>query len=171
MNIHALLISRFSQALSDMGINNAPIPVARSGRPEFGEYQFNGAMALAKQLKQKPRDIATSILEHVKLEDVASKLEIAGPGFINIHLADSWLAQQCQQALEDTRSGIPAQDAQTVVVDYSSLTWPKKCTLVTCVPPLLVTRWLNCWNFLATRLSVRTTWATGALSLVCCWRT
>ena len=120
MNIHALLISRFSQALSDMGINNAPIPVARSGRPEFGEYQFNGAMALAKQLKQKPRDIATSILEHVKLDDVASKLEIAGPGFINIHLADSWLAQQCQQALEDTRSGIPAQDAQTVVVDYSS---------------------------------------------------
>ena len=120
MNIHALLISRFSQALSDMGITDAPIPVARSGRPEFGEYQFNGAMALAKQLKQKPRDIAGIILEHVKLDDVASKLEIAGPGFINIHLADNWLAQQCQQALEDARSGIPSQDAQTVVVDYSS---------------------------------------------------
>ena len=99
MNIHALLISRFSQALSDMGITDAPIPVARSGRPEFGEYQFNGAMALAKQLKQKPRDIAGIILEHVKLDDVASKLEIAGPGFINIHLADNWLAQQCQQAV------------------------------------------------------------------------
>ena len=120
MNIHALLISRFSQALSDMGITDAPVPVARSGRPEFGEYQFNGAMALAKQLKQKPRDIATSILEHVKLDDVASKLEIAGPGFINIHLADNWLAQQCQQALEDNRSGIPAQAPQIVVVDYSS---------------------------------------------------
>lgn len=103
-----------------MGISDAPVPVARSGRPEFGEYQFNGAMALAKTLKQKPRDIAQQILEQVKLDDVASKLEIAGPGFINIHLRDDWLAEQCNAALDDARVGIPAQEAQTVVVDYSS---------------------------------------------------
>ena len=103
-----------------MGISDAPVPVARSGRPEFGEYQFNGAMALAKTLKQKPRDIAQQILEQVKLDDVASKLEIAGPGFINIHLRDDWLAEQCNVALDDARVGIPAQQPQTVVVDYSS---------------------------------------------------
>ena len=103
-----------------MGISDAPVPVARSGRPEFGEYQFNGAMALAKTLKQKPRDIAQQILEQVKLDDVASKLEIAGPGFINIHLRDDWLAEQCNAALDDARVGIPAQQPQTVVVDYSS---------------------------------------------------
>ncbi len=103
-----------------MGISDAPVPVARSGRPEFGEYQFNGAMALAKTLKQKPRDIAQQILEQVKLDDVASKLEIAGPGFINIHLRDDWLADQCNAALDDARVGISAQQAQTVVVDYSS---------------------------------------------------
>ncbi|HBY38107.1 arginine--tRNA ligase [Marisediminitalea aggregata] len=120
MNIHALLISRFSEALTSMGISDAPVPVARSGRPEFGEYQFNGAMALAKTLKQKPRDIAQQILEQVKLDDVASKLEIAGPGFINIHLRDDWLAEQCNAALDDARVGIPAQQPQTVVVDYSS---------------------------------------------------
>ncbi|WP_370164127.1 arginine--tRNA ligase, partial [Marisediminitalea sp.] len=120
MNIHALLISRFSEALTSMGISDAPVPVARSGRPEFGEYQFNGAMALAKTLKQKPRDIAQQILEQVKLDDVASKLEIAGPGFINIHLRDDWLAVQCNAALDDARVGIPAQQPQTIVVDYSS---------------------------------------------------
>ncbi len=103
-----------------MGISDAPVPVARSGRPEFGEYQFNGAMALAKTLKQKPRDIAQQILEQVKLDDVASKLEIAGPGFINIHLRDDWLAVQCNAALDDARVGIPAQQPQTIVVDYSS---------------------------------------------------
>ena len=54
MNIHALLVSRFSEALDKLGAENAPVPVARSSRPEFGEYQFNGAMALAKQLRQKP---------------------------------------------------------------------------------------------------------------------
>lgn len=120
MNIHALLISRFTQALEKMGISDAPVPVARSGRPEFGEYQFNGAMALAKKLKQKPRDIAAAILEQVSLDDVASKLEIAGPGFINIHLSDSWLAEQCQRAKMSERAGIAEQTSKTVVVDYSS---------------------------------------------------
>ena len=50
MNIHALLVNRFTEALQEMGVENAPVPVSRSARPEFGEYQFNGAMALAKQL-------------------------------------------------------------------------------------------------------------------------
>ena len=103
-----------------MGISDAPVPVARSGRPEFGEYQFNGAMALAKTLKQKPRDIAQQILEQVKLDDVASKLEVAGPGFINVHLSDSWLANQCELALHDPRMGVAKDSQQTIVVDYSS---------------------------------------------------
>ncbi len=120
MNIHALLVSRFSEALTEMGIENAPTPVSRSARPEFGEYQFNGAMALAKQLKQKPRDIAEKIVETVKLSDVADKLEVAGPGFINVHLSDSWLANQCELALHDPRLGVAKAPEQTVVVDYSS---------------------------------------------------
>lgn len=120
MNIHALLINRFSEALETMGVENAPIPVSRSARPEFGEYQFNGAMALAKQLRQKPRDIAQKIVEIVKLDDVASKLEVAGPGFINVHLNNEWLANQCELALHDPRIGVAKSPAQTVVVDYSS---------------------------------------------------
>ena len=120
MNIHALLINRFSEALESMGVENAPIPVSRSARPEFGEYQFNGAMALAKQLRQKPRDIAEKIVEIVKLDDVASKLEVAGPGFINVQLNNEWLANQCELALHDPRIGVAKSPAQTVVVDYSS---------------------------------------------------
>ncbi|AXR05839.1 arginine--tRNA ligase [Salinimonas sediminis] len=120
MNIHALLVSRFKQALEALDAGDAPIPVSRSARPEFGEYQFNGAMALAKKLKQKPRDIAEQIVAKVKLDDVAEKLEIAGPGFINIHLSDRWLANQCELAVHDPRLGVAKQPTQTVVVDYSS---------------------------------------------------
>lgn len=120
MNIHALLVNRFSEALQKMGVENAPIPVSRSARPEFGEYQFNGAMALAKQLRQKPRDIAEKIVEIVELDDVSSKLEVAGPGFINIHLSDEWLASQCETSLADPRLGIAKSDEQNIVVDYSS---------------------------------------------------
>ncbi len=120
MNIHALLVSRFTEALEKLGVEDAPVPVTRSARPEFGEYQFNGAMALAKQMKQKPRDIAEKILDAVTLNDVAEKLEIAGPGFINIHLKDAWLANQCELALHDPRLGIAKAPQQNVVVDYSS---------------------------------------------------
>ena len=65
MNIQQELVQRFTQAVAKLGEHDAPIPLSRSTRPEFGEYQFNGAMALAKRLKQKPRDIADKILEAV----------------------------------------------------------------------------------------------------------
>ena len=120
MNIHHLLSARFTQAIQAMGIEDAPIPISRSTRPDFGEYQFNGAMALAKKLKQKPRDIAEEILKHVDLQDLAEKLEIAGPGFINIHLRNDWLSQWCEKALSDPQLTVEKQQAQRVVVDYSS---------------------------------------------------
>ncbi|WP_412972827.1 arginine--tRNA ligase [Glaciecola sp. MF2-115] len=120
MNIHHLLSARFSQAIQAMGIEDAPIPLSRSTRPDFGEYQFNGAMALAKQLKQKPRDIAEQILANVELDDIASKLEVAGPGFINIHLKNDWLSQWCERALQDSKLTVEAHESKTIVVDYSS---------------------------------------------------
>ncbi len=120
MNIHHLLSARFTQAIQAMGIEDAPIPISRSTRPDFGEYQFNGAMALAKKLKQKPRDIAEEILKHVDLQDLAEKLEIAGPGFINIHLRNDWLSQWCEKALSDPQLTVEKQQVQRVVVDYSS---------------------------------------------------
>ncbi|MBU2879938.1 arginine--tRNA ligase [Aliiglaciecola lipolytica] len=121
MNLHTVLLDRFKAALVAIGApENAPAPLAKSTRPEFGEYQFNGAMALAKLLKQKPRDIAAKIVDAVELDDIAEKLEIAGPGFINIHLNPQWLATQLQTAFSDERLGVEKQEAKTVVIDYSS---------------------------------------------------
>lgn len=120
MNIHHLLSARFSAAIQGLGIQDAPIPISRSTKPDFGEYQFNGAMALAKQLKQKPRDIAEDILAKLELSDIASKLEVAGPGFINIHLNNEFLSQWCEKALLDEKLTIEAHAPKTVVVDYSS---------------------------------------------------
>ncbi|MBF7072455.1 arginine--tRNA ligase [Glaciecola sp. MH2013] len=120
MNIHHLLSERFTLAVQAMGIEDAAIPLSRSTKPDFGEYQFNGAMALAKRLKQKPRDIAQQILEHVSLDDVAEKLEIAGPGFINIYLKNDWLSAWCESALSDAKLTVSPHKRQRIVVDYSS---------------------------------------------------
>ncbi|HEY5789829.1 MAG TPA: arginine--tRNA ligase [Gammaproteobacteria bacterium] len=100
---------------------DCPPLVTPSTRPQFGEYQANGAMGAAKALGQKPRDLARAIVAALDLDGIASRVEIAGPGFINLHLDPAWLGARLGEAAGDPRLGVPLADpAQTVVVDYSS---------------------------------------------------
>jgi arginyl-tRNA synthetase len=121
MNLHTLLLARFQAALSAIGApEGTAAPLSRSTRVGFGHYQFNGAMALTKVLKQNPRDIAQKIVDAVELYDEVEKLEVAGPGFINIYFKPQWLAEQLQVANADSRLAIETEKQQTVVVDYSA---------------------------------------------------
>ncbi|KYJ86098.1 arginine--tRNA ligase [Sulfurovum riftiae] len=108
------------KAFEKAGIDETPIPVSEATKPEFGDYQFNGAMALSKKLGKNPREIATEILEHLDLSGILAKAEIAGPGFINLWLNDDWVAKACREACEDKRLGVAKKsDPIKVVVDYS----------------------------------------------------
>jgi arginyl-tRNA synthetase len=94
--------------------------VQPTGNPAFGDYQANLAMALGKQLGQKPRDLAQRIVDQLSTGDLIENVDIAGPGFINLTLADTALAQQTRQMLDDPRLDMPFADPQRhVVVDYS----------------------------------------------------
>ncbi|WP_018606352.1 arginine--tRNA ligase [Uliginosibacterium gangwonense] len=115
-----LLDERVRAALDAAGCEGAPAVVQVSGRPEFGDYQANGVMGAAKARKMNPRQLATQVVEKLDLVGIAGKVEIAGPGFINITLDDVFLAQQMDAALNDERLGVPAVEAKRVVVDYSS---------------------------------------------------
>ncbi len=120
MNIRSFLAERVRSAMSDAGVPNDFSPhVAIAKKAGFGDYQANGAMAAAKAMKSNPRELAQSIVNNLDLAGVAEKIEIAGPGFINIHLANNWLADQLSQcspqALQKSE-----QHTHTVVVDYSS---------------------------------------------------
>ena len=93
MRIKELLNQRFSAAMQAAGIPDDCSPIlALSGKPQFGDYQANGAMAAAKRLKTNPRELAEKILQQLDLDGIADKLEIAGPGFINIYLNVTFLA-------------------------------------------------------------------------------
>lgn len=94
--------------------------VAASKRAEFGDYQANGAMAAAKAMKRPPRELAQEIINHLDLSAESERLEIAGPGFINIHLKADWLGMALKQALADAAMGVRVADPITVVIDYSS---------------------------------------------------
>lgn len=99
---------------------NVEALVRQSGKPQFGDYQANGIMGAAKKLGCNPREFAQKVLDNLNLEGIVEKLEIAGPGFINIFLSGEWLANNAEQALNSEKLGIQLSQTQTVVVDYSS---------------------------------------------------
>ncbi len=131
MNIKQILAKKISAAMVAVGLPEDTNPaISVSNRPQFGDYQANGVMGAAKKLKTNPRELATKVVEQLALDDnfnnIADKIELAGPGFINIHLAPSWLATQLAQTNIDKNLGItqrgstPTDKQQTVVVDYSA---------------------------------------------------
>lgn len=116
MDIKDTLNTRFKRAMSALSIPHDYQPLINmSGKPQFGDYQANGAMAAAKHLKTNPRELAQRIIDVAEVADIAEKLEVAGPGFINITLKNSYLAETVMCCLDR-----PQQEPQTVVIDYSS---------------------------------------------------
>ena len=121
MNIQALLSEKVSQALIAAGASADCEPqVRQSAKVQFGDYQANGVMAVAKKLGMAPRQLAEQVLSHLDLSGIANKVEIAGPGFINIFLDQAFLAENVSSALKSERLGVAQPQAQTVVVDYSA---------------------------------------------------
>ena len=115
----------FPDAWDAIGDSGPDPQLAPASRPEFGDFQANGALPLAKPLKQAPRKIATAIVEELGNDPVFSELclepEIAGPGFINLTLRPEQLAAEVASRLGDERLGVPAvEHAAPVVVDFSS---------------------------------------------------
>lgn len=95
--------------------------IQASARKEFGDYQANFAMRLAKQLHKKPLEIANAVVDNLKNNAVFTKLEPSGPGFINIFLNNDFIAQQLAEVAHDPRLGVTEdQHKQIVVVDYAN---------------------------------------------------
>ena len=121
MNIQSILSDKIKQAMILAGADQSCDALIRqSGKPQFGDYQANGIMAAAKKLGLNPREFAQKVLDNLQLSDIAEKLEIAGPGFINIFLNPTWLTTEISAALSHKNLGIQATNKQTVVIDYSS---------------------------------------------------
>jgi len=122
MNIKQILAEKVSAAMVAAGLPTDTNPaISLSNRPQFGDYQANGVMGAAKKLKTNPRELATKVVENLNLDGIANNIELAGPGFINIHLDKEWLATQLKAVANDDHIGVTQRiTAQTVVVDYSA---------------------------------------------------
>ena len=118
-----ILEERISHAITAVtGQSDCPALVSLSKNPAFGDYQANGVMAAAKQIKTNPRKLAEQIVAKLELDDICETPEIAGPGFINLRLKDDFLANRLLEMNNDhDRLGVDKTDTpQTVVIDYSA---------------------------------------------------
>jgi arginyl-tRNA synthetase len=121
VNIQALLSDKVSQALIAAGAPADCEPqVRQSAKVQFGDYQANGVMSVAKSLGKPPRQVAELVIANLDLTGIASKVEIAGPGFINIFLDAAFLAKNVDEAVASDRVGVTVSEPKTVVVDYSA---------------------------------------------------
>lgn len=90
-------------------------------KPQFGHFQSNVALRLAKEAGKPPREVAADIVARLDVDDICEPLEIAGPGFINFRIRPEVLADAATAILEDPHSGLVVTEyPQRIVIDYSA---------------------------------------------------
>ncbi len=121
MKIKSQLNQIIKKALDSANIKTTEdITISDATKVEFGDYQFNGAMKLARTLRKNPREIALDIIEHIDTNTLISKVEIAGAGFINIWINNNWLSKELTKIIDDNRVGVGVvENKERIVVDYS----------------------------------------------------
>jgi arginyl-tRNA synthetase len=116
-----ILEERISAAVVEVAGQKAPAIVRPATDAKFGDYQANGVMALAKQLKTDPRKLAEDVVEKSELDDICQPPEVAGPGFINLRLKPQFVAANLLEINKDAdRLGLEKTlKPETIVVDFS----------------------------------------------------
>lgn len=116
------ITKRLEAALVQAGQGDQPPPpVTPCHDARFGDYQSNVAMSLGKKLGKAPRDVAGEIISKLKVDDLCGKVDVAGAGFINFHLAPAFVTRQVVEMAGDARHGIASvSKPRRIVVDFSS---------------------------------------------------
>ena len=119
--LSAQIRGAFAAAFPGADLAALPLDATPAGDEAFGDYQCNGAMAAAKILRLPPRAIAEKAVAQLAAGGLLAKAEIAGPGFINLTLADDALARHLEAAQADALLGVPQPGAgRKLILDYSS---------------------------------------------------
>ncbi|MGW1895495.1 arginine--tRNA ligase [Streptomyces sp. NPDC002004] len=114
-SVHQRLADALSAALPEAG--SADPLLRRSDRADF---QANGILALAKKAKANPRELAEQVVGSIPANDVLAEVEVSGPGFLNITVADRAITENLAARAADDRLGVPSADAPgTTVIDYA----------------------------------------------------
>ena len=106
------------EIIKECGYDTEEVVLNVSSRPEFGDYQYNGVMALAKTYSKNPREIATEIVDKIKVMNRYKDINIAGPGFINITFSDEQLIKHINELNENININYHNENPKTIFMDY-----------------------------------------------------
>ena len=104
---------------AELGLDSKFASVKVSDRPDLSDFQCNGALALAKSERKNPREIASLIADKLKDDKGFAKVSVDGPGFLNLSLADEFIAKNMQEMAKDERLGIAKnENPHKIVMDF-----------------------------------------------------
>lgn len=118
MDIISETRSKIKDVLNILGYEDNLVLIHSSSRPELGQFQYNGAMQIAKSMKSNPVEIAKKIVEKLNEYDCFENLNIAGPGFINISFNSKYLVKYLNEIREDISLNIKKYPKKNIFVDY-----------------------------------------------------
>lgn len=115
-----LLTKRLQQALNTLGIEAEAIVLEHPADPGNGDFSTNIAMVLAKKEGKNPRALADDIVAHISIDAPLSKIEVAGPGFINFHLSRDFFVKGLVDATKEGWGTTTAFLGKKILVEHSS---------------------------------------------------
>ena len=119
MNLNQIINQKVQFAFEKAGYPEAQLLVRLSDRPDISDYQSNGALPLAKQLKTNPRGVAEAIASFLKEDSFFEKVTVDGPGFINMTISNTALSEIAYDILSQEKSGYERlTPSKKVVLDY-----------------------------------------------------
>jgi arginyl-tRNA synthetase len=120
-DLRTVLGEAVGAAFAAEGVDPALARVTASDRPDLADFQSNGALAAAKALKANPRELATRVAERLKNDPRLTSVDVAGPGFINLKLADGALSARAAEVAADAgHAGASTVEApRKVVIDFA----------------------------------------------------
>lgn len=119
--LSAQIRAAFAAAFPDADLSALNLDALPAADESFGDYQCNGAMAAAKILRRPPRAVAEAVVAQLPTDALIARAAIAGPGFINLTLADAALARHLEAVQADPLLGVPQPGTgKKLILDYSS---------------------------------------------------
>lgn len=119
LSLEKLINQKVEMTFDKLGLDKKFAVVKVSDRPDLSDFQCNGALALAKTMKKNPREIATQIASVLEQDTDLAKISVDGPGFLNISIANEYIAKNMQDMANDSLLGVEKiTTPKTVVLDY-----------------------------------------------------
>ena len=117
-NFLSKMENKIKEIIDSLGYDADSVELISSSRKEFGDFQYNGVMAIAKSLGKNPRDIATEIADKLNELEEFTNVNVAGPGFINITFTSEALASYVNELNGDINISYEYDNPKTIFLDY-----------------------------------------------------